>query len=280
MRRGNETLDWRSSQLIDLAIEEDVGDGDVTTEATVPATGDARARIVQKAEGCVFGHAVAAEVFNRVDVGVKYQPACAEGEWRGEGLVALIEGPAQGILTGERTVLNFLGHLSGVATAAARAVKAVEGTGTQILDTRKTIPGLRQLEKLAVAAAGGTNHRHGLYDAVLIKENHIAAAGSITAAIGRFDEPGAVEVEVENSDQIDEALTAGATHLLLDNMTDQELRAAVQRVAGRAKLEASGGYTLENLRSAAETGVDFISLGSITHSAPSLDLSLLFEQRA
>jgi len=205
----------------------------------------------------------------------------AEGEWReGPSVVLVVEGGARALLGAERTALNFLGRLSGIATLAARAVAALEGTGARVLDTRKTTPGLRALEKQAVAAGGATNHRHGLYDAVLIKENHIAMAGGITAAVraARAHAPDlALEVEVRDAAEIDEALAAGAPRLLLDNMSLGQLRAAVAQVAGRAELEASGGVTLETLRAVGSTGVDFVSMGALTHSAPALDLSLSLE---
>ncbi len=269
------------AQLVALAIAEDVGSGDVTTNLTVELVQPAHAAIRQKAPGVIFGHDVAEYVFHEIDPTTEYARVVDEGVWREDGEVATISGQAAALLTGERTALNFLMHLSGVATAAARAAQAVAGTTAQILDTRKTTPGMRALEKAAVAAGGATNHRAGLYDAILIKENHSAAAGGIAAAIERCRDGSdlSLEVEVRNSDEIDQALAAGADHLLLDNMSDDELQAAVARVDGRAKLEASGGYTLENVRSAAETGVDFISMGSITHGAQALDLSMIVEQR-
>ncbi len=192
----------------------------------------------------------------------------------------VVEGDGRALLAAERTALNFLTHLSGVATAAALAARELEGTGARVLDTRKTIPGLRELEKAAVKAGGGENHRHGLYDEILIKENHIAMAGGVEAAVraARAHAPSLpLEVEVRDGAEIDEALEAGATRLLLDNMTVDELSAAVARVAGRATLEASGGVTLETLRAVGSTGVDFVSMGSLTQSAPALDLSLLVE---
>jgi nicotinate-nucleotide pyrophosphorylase (carboxylating) len=189
------------------------------------------------------------------------------------------EGPARALLTGERTALNFLAHLSGVATMAARAARAVVGTPAKVLDTRKTTPGLRALEKAAVAAGGAHNHRVGLFDAILIKENHIAAAGGITSAVerARASAPAlaaTLEVEVRDANEIEEALAAGAPRLLLDNMSPQQLREAVELVAGRASLEASGGIGLESLAAVAETGIEWVSLGALTHSAPALDLSL------
>ena len=257
--------------LIDRALAEDVGDGDLTTRILVPEDAPATARIEQKEPGVIAGLDVASAVFGRFDV--KLTPA--------KDVVARLEGPAAGILTAERTALNFLGRLSGIATLTARYVEAIEGTGAKILDTRKTTPGLRELEKAAVAAGGGTNHRMGLYDAVMIKENHAAIAGGLAAATRKAvaEAPEGVEVcvECETPEDVDIALDAGARRLLLDNMTVSELVECVARAGGRAALEASGGVTLENVREVAETGVDFISVGALTHSAPALDLSLLFD---
>jgi nicotinate-nucleotide pyrophosphorylase (carboxylating) len=268
------------SALVALAIAEDVGGGDVTTELTVDLLVPAQATIRQKQPGVVFGHDVAELVFRELDSTVEYSRVHSEGVWSEGGEIATVSGRAASLLTAERTALNFLIHLSGVATLAARAVRAVEGTGAKILDTRKTTPGMRALEKAAVASGGAVNHRQGLFDAILIKENHIAAAGGIAAAVARCrdgsDLP--LEIEVRNGDEIDQALAAGAGHLLLDNMTGEQLRAAVAQVGGRAKLEASGGYTVENVREAAESGVDFVSMGSITHAAPALDLSMIIER--
>ncbi|MBI5309668.1 MAG: carboxylating nicotinate-nucleotide diphosphorylase [Actinobacteria bacterium] len=265
--------------LLRMAIAEDVGSGDVTTQLTVDLVAPAHATIRQKQPGVIFGHDVAEAAFREIDPTTEYARVQDEGIWSEGGEVATISGQAAALLTGERTALNFLMHLSGISTAAAQAVRAIEGTACRILDTRKTTPGMRALEKAAVAAGGATNHRQGLYDAILIKENHIAAAGGIAAAIARCREGSdlPLEVEVRNPAEIDEALAAGATHLLLDNMSNDELSAAVAQVAGRAKLEASGGYRVENVRAAAETGVDFISMGSITHGAPALDLSMVIE---
>jgi nicotinate-nucleotide pyrophosphorylase (carboxylating) len=278
---------WRVSggELIELvrsALAEDVGSGDVTTSATVAADARARALISQKAPGVIFGLDAAESAFKLLDPDVRFERLVREGIWREEGPVLSIEGAARALLTGERTALNFLGRLSGIATLAARFVREVEGTGTVVLDTRKTTPGLRVLEKAAVAAGGASNHRVGLFDAVLLKENHIAAAGGIARAVACVRESApelaaTLEVEVRNPREIEEALAAGVPRLLLDNMTVQELRAAVAQVAGRAKLEASGNVTLENVRERALTGVDFISVGALTHSAPALDLSLILE---
>jgi nicotinate-nucleotide pyrophosphorylase (carboxylating) len=271
------------ADLVRRALQEDVGSGDVTTAATVPADSRARGLITQKAPGTIYGLDAAETAFRLLDPDVRIERLVAEGVWREEGGPVLeIEGAAHALLTGERTALNFLAHLSGVASMAARAVREVEGTGARVLDTRKTIPGLRALEKAAVAAGGAENHRAGLYDAILIKENHIAAAGGIEAAVerARAAAPGlasTLEVEVRSPQEIDQALAAGATRLLLDNMDTEQLRAAVAQVAGRARLEASGGVTLQTLSSLAHTGVEWISMGALTHSAPALDLSLLLE---
>jgi nicotinate-nucleotide pyrophosphorylase (carboxylating) len=269
--------------VVKRALEEDIGSGDVTTLATVREGTRARALIAQKAPGAIHGLDAAETAFTLLDPEARTERLVAQGRWREDGgPVMSVAGDARALLTAERTALNFLAHLSGIATMSARACRAVEGTGAKVLDTRKTTPGLRELEKAAVAAGGASNHRAGLYDAILIKENHIAAAGGIAPALAgaRDAAPGlaaTLEVEVRNPQEIDEALAAGAPRLLLDNMDDAELRAAVARVAGRASLEASGGVTLETLRARAETGVEWISMGALTHSAPALDLSLTLE---
>jgi nicotinate-nucleotide pyrophosphorylase (carboxylating) len=268
--------------LVRRALAEDVGTGDVTTSATVAPDARARATIAQKAPGVVYGLDAAESVFLQLDPEARCERLVQEGRWREEGgPVLAVQGRARALLTAERTALNFLGHLSGVATMAARAARAVEGTGARVLDTRKTTPGLRALEKAAVAAGGARNHRAGLYDAILIKENHIAAAGGIAQAVERAraaapELAGTLEVEVRDPEEIAQALAAGAPRLLLDNMDDAQLRAAVAQVAGRAQLEASGGVTLQTLRERAATGVEWISMGALTHSAPALDLSLIF----
>jgi nicotinate-nucleotide pyrophosphorylase (carboxylating) len=275
------------------ALAEDVGSGDVTTEATVAAEQRARARITQKAPGVVYGVDVAELTFRMLDPEVQLTRLGPEGVWRENGPVLEIEGTARALLAGERTALNFLQRLSGVATLTNRCVQAVEGTGARILDTRKTTPGLRLLEKAAVAAGGGTNHRVGLYDAILIKENHAAMAGGVGEAVRKAAaySPGLLlEVETETLEEVDDALAVWAEvrasgvasestgfRILLDNMDPSRLRRAVSLVAGRAELEASGGFTLETIRAVAETGVDFISVGALTHSAAALDLSLLLE---
>jgi nicotinate-nucleotide pyrophosphorylase (carboxylating) len=275
------------SALVRRALEEDVGTGDVTSEATVDGDARARALITQKASGAIYGLDAAETAFELLDPGVRIERLVREGTWNEEGSPMLaIEGSARALLTGERTALNFLAHLSGIATAAALAARAVAGTGAKVLDTRKTTPGLRALEKAAVAAGGAgvvLNHRVGLYDAILIKENHIAAAGGIARAVARArarapELAATLEVEVRGPEEIEQALAAGAGRLLLDNMDLVELRAAVVQVSGRAVLEASGGVTLQRLPEYARTGVDFISLGALTHSAAALDLSLIVQK--
>jgi nicotinate-nucleotide pyrophosphorylase (carboxylating) len=268
------------ADIVARALAEDLGTGDVTSAATVEENARARATITQKAPGVLFGLDAAEEAFRQLDPEVEIERLAPEGKWRGGGPVLRVEGRTRALLGAERTALNFLQRLSGVATATARAVEEVEGTGARILDTRKTTPGLRALEKAAVRAGGGVNHRTGLYDAILIKENHAAAAGGVGEAVRRAkavspDLP--LEVECRNIAEVDEALAAGATQLLLDNMPPERLREVVDHVAGRAALEASGGITLENLREVATTGVEFISIGALTHSAAALDLSLTLE---
>jgi nicotinate-nucleotide pyrophosphorylase (carboxylating) len=272
--------------VVARALAEDVGEGDITSEATVPAEARARARIVQKAPGLVYGLGVVAEAMRQCGVD-EIGDLAADGTWTAgaPAVVLLASGSARSLLAAERTALNFLGHLSGVATLTSRFVDAVAGTGARVLDTRKTTPGLRALEKAAVAAGGGQNHRMGLYDAVLIKENHIALAGGLAKAVhaARSADPDReVEVEVRDLEELAYALGAGADRLLLDNMDAEALRSAVRlrdehAGAQRPSLEASGGVDLGNVGEIAATGVDFISIGALTHSAPALDFSLLLE---
>jgi nicotinate-nucleotide pyrophosphorylase (carboxylating) len=266
--------------LVRRALDEDIGDGDVTTRATVPAGTRARARIAQKQPGVLFGLGAAQLAFALLDREARFARLAAEGVWRDGGPVLEVEGDAAALLGAERTALNFLQRASGVATLTARYVEAVRGTRARVLDTRKTTPGLRLLEKAAVVAGGGTNHRAGLFDAVLIKENHAAMAGGVGKAVrlARAAAPDVlVEVECRTDAEVDEALDAGAPRLLLDNMSPAQMRTIVERVGDRAELEASGGIDLQTIRGVAETGVHFISVGALTHSAPSLDLSLLLE---
>jgi nicotinate-nucleotide pyrophosphorylase (carboxylating) len=247
----------------------------------VPEGARARARIHQKEPGVIAGLRVAQTVFERVDPQLVFVAHCSEGNWRESGAIAEITGAAASILAGERVALNFLGRLSGVATLTARYVQAVEGTGARILDTRKTTPGLRELEKAAVRAGGGVSHRSGLYDAILVKENHAALAGGVgeatRLALERAPAGVTVEVECATLAEVEAAVAAGVPRILLDNMSLDELRSAVEIAGGRAELEASGGITLERVRAVAETGVDYISVGALTHSAPALDVSLLLD---
>jgi nicotinate-nucleotide pyrophosphorylase (carboxylating) len=267
--------------IIDLALAEDIGRGDLTTEATVAPAAVATAVIRQKQAGVVCGLPVVARVFATVDPRITVTELAAEGSWGERRLVARIAGPARGILSGERTALNFLQRLSGVATLSRRAAEAVAGADVRVLDTRKTTPGHRVLEKYAVRIGGCHNHRAGLDDGILIKDNHIRAASGITAAVTaalrRSAPMQAVEVEVTSLAELDEAIAAGAAVVLLDNMDLDGLRTAAERAAGRVHLEASGGVTLQNLAAVAATGVDYISLGALTYAAGALDFSLDFE---
>jgi nicotinate-nucleotide pyrophosphorylase (carboxylating) len=266
--------------IIRLALAEDIGRGDITTESTVPSGATARAEILQKASGVVCGLPVVEAVFQAIDPRVEVCAEVEEGSYSADNRrrVANIVGPACAILSGERTALNFLQRLSGVATASRAAAECVAGTPATVIDTRKTTPGMRVLEKYAVRVGGASNHRAGLDDGFLIKENHIRAAGGITPAVQaaqRRAAPGqVVEVEVTSLDELDEALAAGAQLILLDNFSVDLLRQAALHTNGRARLEASGGITLRNLPEVAQTGVDFISLGALTHSAGVLDFSL------
>ena len=269
--------------IIQLALAEDVGRGDITTEATVAEATTAVAEILQKQDGVLCGLPVVEAVFAVVDPAVRVTRLAEEGAWGDRRVVARIEGSARSILTGERTALNFLQRLSGVATASRRASEAVIGTSTEVLDTRKTTPGARVLEKYAVRVGGCRNHRAGLDDGFLIKENHIRAAGGISAAVQGAKNRAApgqrVEIEVTNLDELDEAIAAQADMVLLDNFVGSDgdvtrLRAAVEHAAGRILLEASGGVTHATLPAIARTGVHYASLGALTHSAGSLDFSL------
>jgi len=268
-------------RLIRTALEEDIGPGDVTTAATVAPGTLARAELVAKEEFLLAGIGVARRVFELLDEQVAFECLVEDGlaVKRGE-VLAWLKGEAASLLQGERVALNLLQRLSGVATLTARFVKEAAGTGATIVDTRKTTPGLRALEKYAVRIGGGGNHRMALYDGVLIKENHVAAAGGITTAVTRARQHAPhtlkIEVEVRNLQEVTEALEAGADILLLDNMDLVQLRAAVELVGGRALTEASGGVNLDTVRTIAETGVDLISVGALTHSYRSVDISMLF----
>ena len=269
-----------AEEVVARALAEDVGEGDLTSLATVPEGTRAAATITQKEPGVLFGFEVARLAFTSLDPGAQVEPLAEEEQWREPGPAMRVEGSARALLGAERTALNLLGRLSGVATLAARYSHAVEGTGAQVIDTRKTTPGLRLLEKAAVRAGGAGNHRTGLWDEVLIKENHVAMAGGIGPALAAARElfPGVpTEVECRSAAEVDEALEAGAERIMLDNMGVDELQGIVARVDGRAQLEASGGVTLETVRAVAQTGVQFVSVGAMTHSAPALDLSLIME---
>lgn len=280
-------LPWEAvEEAVRRALAEDLPWGDLTTEALIPPEWTARARLVARQAGVVAGLPVAERVFRALDPAVSFRARVAEGARVEPGeVLAEVEGRARALLAGERTALNFLQRLSGIATLTARFVEAVGGTGVRIVDTRKTAPGLRALEKYAVRVGGGHNHRHGLSDGVLIKDNHLALlrrAGislgeAVRRARARVPHTVRVEVEVETLEELEEALQAGADLILLDNMPPDLLREAVRRARGRAVLEASGGIRLETVRAAAEAGVDLISVGALTHSAPALDISLEME---
>jgi nicotinate-nucleotide pyrophosphorylase (carboxylating) len=263
------------SEAIRAWLAEDIGSGDRTSESVVPPDAQCEASLLLKEPGVVCGLTLAAAVFNELDPSIVFDAQTADGERCKDGELARISGNARAIMSGERVALNLLGRLSGIATLTRAYVDAVAETGVEILDTRKTTPGLRTLEKLAVRCGGGTNHRFGLYDGVLIKDNHLRLAGSLKSAVERAATSGLpVEVECERLDQLEEALAAGADRILLDNMSAAQLERAVELVAGRVPLEASGGVTLTTVRRIAETGVDFISIGALTHSARALDVSL------
>ncbi len=265
-------------RVVEEALREDIGAGDITSLLVVPAGARAVAEVLAREGGVVAGLPVAEMAFRKTDPGVEIRRLAPEGSAVRPGDSILeVEGEARGIFAAERVALNFLQHLSGIATLTARFVAAVAPNAAEIYDTRKTLPGLRELEKYAVAVGGGVNHRFGLFDGVLIKDNHIKVAGGVRGAVlaaraGRPDLP--IEVEVETLDELEEALEAGAEIVLLDNMKPAELREAVKRAAGRAILEASGGITLENVAEIAKTGVDRISIGAITQGAKPLDFSL------
>jgi nicotinate-nucleotide pyrophosphorylase (carboxylating) len=263
------------------ALAEDVGRGDVTTEATVAENATCTARLLLKEAGVVCGLPAVEAVFRALDPDVSFEASAADGDRFSEPTeLARISGRTRAVLTGERTALNILGRLSGIATLTSRYVDAIEGTGTEILDTRKTTPGLRALEKYAVRCGGGRNHRFGLDDGILVKDNHLRVAGGVRPSVERLRAAGSdlpIEVEAETLDDVREALAAGTEQILLDNMPPALMREAVELVDGRATLEASGGVSLETVHEIAETGVDFVSVGALTHSARSLDVSLELE---
>jgi nicotinate-nucleotide pyrophosphorylase (carboxylating) len=265
-------------KLIEDALAEDIGPGDITTEAIIPEGASSPAEILAKQELVLAGLEVSREVFLSLDAKVRFTPLVKDGERIKAGAtIAKLSGNTRALLKGERVALNLLQHLSGIATLTARFVEKLKGTKASIMDTRKTLPGLRQLEKYAVRMGGGKNHRMGLYDMVLIKDNHIKAAGAITRAVERAREKaGTLKIEVETRDlgDVRESLAAQADIIMLDNMPVDVMREAVKLINGRALVEASGNVTLETIRRIAETGVDLISSGSLTHSAPAADISM------
>ena len=270
---------WVVQEVVARALAEDVGPGDVTTLATVGETSQCTAEVVAKADGVIAGLAVAQATFAAVDPRVTSEAVAADGDRVKAGsVVARVQGPTRAVLTAERTALNFLQRMSGIATLTARYVSAVEGTTALICDTRKTVPGLRLLDKYSVRVGGGENHRTGLFDGVLIKDNHIRAAGGLREAVERARRSAhhlaKIEVEAQSLPQVEEALTAGADVIMLDNLGLAEIRRAVNLIGGRCLVEASGGVTLETVRELAECGVDLISVGALTHSSAALDLSL------
>ncbi len=267
-------------RVIDAALAEDIGPGDITTDTVIPQNVRFSGVMTARQTMVTAGLGVAGSVFSTVTTDITWEAAVADGAAVVPGTVlARIAGPARALLTAERTALNLVQHLSGIATLTRAYADAIAGTGTRLLDTRKTLPGLRRLEKYATRLGGAENHRMGLYDAVLIKDNHIAVCGGITAALARVRAAGitAVEVECDTIRQMEEAIDSGATRVLLDNMSPALLAEAVERAAGRAETEASGGVTLETIRKIAETGVDFISVGRLTQAAPAVDIGLDWE---
>lgn len=269
-------MDKISGRIISLALEEDIGKGDVTTSRTVPEGAKAVASITAKSEGVFCGMDVAREILAQVDKSIRFHPFIRDGDKVVPGMrLAEAEGSARSLLTAERTLLNFIQRLSGVATETAKYVREVKGTKVKILDTRKTEPGLRLLQKHAVMCGGGENHRMGLYDMVLIKENHIKASGGIAQAVASAKKSGLrVEVETENLEEVAEAVRAGADVIMFDDMSIDDMKEALRIVNGRAVTEASGGINMGNAAKIAATGVDTMSIGSLTHSYRSLDISM------
>lgn len=273
--------DTEIAALIDIAFKEDIGSGDVTAQSVIPENAQLSATMNAREDMVLAGLPLIEPIFARLDETVSVERLAEDGEkLRAGATIAMIRGSARALLSAERTALNILQHLSGIATLTRRYVSSIEGTGATLLDTRKTIPGLRKLGKYAAACGGAQNHRMGLFDAVMIKDNHIAVAGSVAAAVVAAKAAGQskIQVECDTIEQVREALNAGATSLLLDNMNNETLRAAVSIVGGRIPLEASGGVTLETIRGIAETGVDFISVGRLTQSAPAVDIGLDYSE--
>jgi len=266
-------------KLIEEALFEDIGPGDITSEAVIPDEASSTAEIIAKQDLVLAGVLIAREVFRKLDPWVQFTPLAHDGSRVQSGsIIAQVQGRTRMLLAGERVALNLMQHLSGIATTTARYVDALKGSRAEILDTRKTLPGLRALEKYAVRMGGGRNHRFGLYDGILIKDNHIKAAGGIIKAMAGIRKKVhpllKIEVEVKTLDEVREAMAAGATMILLDNMSPALMKQAVGIVGERILVEASGNVTLDNVKAIAETGVDFISSGSLTHSAPAADISM------
>jgi len=266
-------------KLIEEALFEDIGPGDITSEAVIPEEASSTAEIVAKQDLVLAGILIAREVFRKLDPWVQFTPLAHDGNKVQSGsIIAQVQGKTRALLAGERLALNIMQHLSGIATHTAKFVEVLKGSRAEILDTRKTLPGLRALEKYAVRMGGGRNHRFGLYDGILIKDNHIAAAGGIIKAMAGIRKKVhpllKIEVEVKTLDEVREAMAAGATMLLLDNMPPALMKQAVNIVGGRVLVEASGNVTLDTVKAIGDTGVDFISSGSLTHSSPAADISM------
>lgn len=270
------------SQVINLSLDEDISTGDLTTDSLIPESSKTTATMTAKADGVIAGLGIAEQVFRLLDSSVVWSCSVKDGDAVKKGdLIVKLEGSFRALLTGERTALNFLQRISGIATETAKYVEAVEGTTTEILDTRKTVPGLRMLDKYGVKCGGGTNHRIGLYDMVMIKDNHIKIAGGITNAVNEIKAKVAseikIEVETTTLEEVKEAVEIGADVIMLDNMDCPTMKAGVELIAGRAKVEASGNMTLPRVKEVAATGVDFISIGALTHSVTALDISMNIE---
>ena len=269
----------RIKPVIDYALNEDIGSGDITTNSLIPVNLQAKATMVAKSSGIIAGISVAEYIFRTLDPHIHWKTFICDGDRISKGeLILEISGSYRALLTGERLALNFMQRMSGIATMTNNCVRELEDYGAKILDTRKTVPGLRLLDKYAVLMGGGTNHRIGLYDMVLIKDNHIKIAGGITAAVAQIKKNLAenvkIEVEVTNFEEVKEALNAGVDIIMLDNMTTRNMRESIKLIDGRAKIEASGNMTISRLKEVASTGVDYISIGAITHSVTAFDISM------
>jgi len=270
-------------QIILLALKEDVGKRDITSELIVPKKSVGTASIIAKENGIICGLQIANQICKAIDKKLSFVTLLKDGDRvKSSQKIAVINGPLKSLLTAERTILNFLQRMSGIATETNKYVTALKGTGTKLLDTRKTVPGHRVLDKYAVKVGGGVNHRFGLFDMILIKENHIAAAGSITEAVKRakINKPKQmkVEVEVTNLKEVEEALSQKVDIIMLDNMNASQIKKSLQAINGKCKTEVSGGITIKNIRQIAQTGVDYISVGAVTHSVKALDIAMYIQQ--